>query len=177
MNKQVNQNKGFTLIELLVVVAIIGLLSSVVLASLNTARKKSKDAFLREQATQMRNILEQEYNDTGSYTGLQPNAWADTSAQCDSITLTGNYAAKAREICKAIITNSSIPTWNNNPGIFKLYLGNGAVPQSQSYSIMVGLPYKDAILCFGSGGSTSDTTISNAIINLGWLERGCYGNP
>ena len=59
--------KGFTLIELLVVIAIIGILSSVVLASLNTARQKSRDARRVSDAKQLQLALELYYDANGNY--------------------------------------------------------------------------------------------------------------
>lgn len=59
--------KGFTLIELLVVVAIIGVLASVVLASLNTARTKGADSAIKSQLANTRAQAEMFY-DGGSST-------------------------------------------------------------------------------------------------------------
>lgn len=59
--------RGFTLIELLVVIAIVSLLSSVVLASLNSARQKARDVKRVSDLTQIRTALEMYYNDNGSY--------------------------------------------------------------------------------------------------------------
>jgi general secretion pathway protein G len=66
--KKLKQNqKGFTLIELLVVIAIIGLLASVVLLALNSARSKSRDAKRVADARQLSSALELYYNDANGY--------------------------------------------------------------------------------------------------------------
>jgi prepilin-type N-terminal cleavage/methylation domain-containing protein len=61
-----NKNKGFTLIELLVVIAIIGILSSVVLASLNSARNKGSDAAIKANINNTRAQAEIFYDSHGN---------------------------------------------------------------------------------------------------------------
>jgi len=60
-------NRGFTLIELLIVIAIIGLLSSVVLASLNDARAKSRDVSRKATLRSLQSALELYYSSNGAY--------------------------------------------------------------------------------------------------------------
>ncbi|MFA5652143.1 MAG: type II secretion system protein [Candidatus Paceibacterota bacterium] len=62
--------KGFTLIELLVVIAIIGILSSVVLASLNSARGKGSDAAVKMDLNGIRAQSEISNSDVGNYSGV-----------------------------------------------------------------------------------------------------------
>ena len=73
-----SDSKGFTLIELLVVVAIIGILSSIVLASLNNARKKGRDARRIADVKQLQLALEL-YYDANPSTGY-PTALGTTAS-------------------------------------------------------------------------------------------------
>ncbi len=62
--------RGFTLIELLVVIAIIGILSAVVLASLNTARNKGADAAIKSNINNARSQAELFYDTAQTYTNV-----------------------------------------------------------------------------------------------------------
>ncbi len=79
------KTRGFTLIELLVVIAIIGILSSVVLASLNSARKKGRDARRISDIKQLQLALELYYDANGSTYPVQSAA----------LTAAGSLAATA----------------------------------------------------------------------------------
>jgi prepilin-type N-terminal cleavage/methylation domain-containing protein len=81
------RQKGFTLIELLVVIAIIGILTSVVLASLNSARDKGGDAAVKSNLANLRSQAALYYDDNGNTFG--PN----TGTSC---TTAGSVFADSR---------------------------------------------------------------------------------
>ncbi|RME29571.1 prepilin-type N-terminal cleavage/methylation domain-containing protein [Candidatus Parcubacteria bacterium] len=69
-----DRSPGFTLIELLVVIAIIGLLSSIVFASLNSARQKARIAKSLADLKELQKALEMYYADHRSYPSSQGGA-------------------------------------------------------------------------------------------------------
>jgi prepilin-type N-terminal cleavage/methylation domain-containing protein len=82
--------RGFTLIELLVVIAIIGILASVVLASLNTARDKGADAAIKSQINNSRAQAELYYeNNNRTYTTVCSSGSSNIDFLLDSAELSG----------------------------------------------------------------------------------------
>ncbi|HUO49972.1 MAG TPA: type II secretion system protein [Candidatus Paceibacterota bacterium] len=103
------RSSGFTLIELLVVVSIIGLLASIILASLDSARVKARDAYRLEQMRTVATALELYYSDHLQYPTMHST---DVPTNWDSLmtTLTaGQYIAKAQEHVDAVYAQSQNP--------------------------------------------------------------------
>ncbi len=61
------KERGFTLIELLIAIAIIGLLTSIVIASLATAKNKNRDSAIKAQLKQIQTQAELYYDTAGAH--------------------------------------------------------------------------------------------------------------
>jgi len=74
--------KGFTLIELLIVIAIIGLLSTLAVVALGSARVKARDSKRLADLKQLQTALELFYTDQNAYPAGSAVALGDATHAC-----------------------------------------------------------------------------------------------
>ena len=113
----IKNQKGFTLIELLVVIAIIGLLSTMSVVALNSARQKSRDAKRLSDMKQIQTALELYYTDANVY----PSATTDNPFTTSTIAYNGN-------IYMASVPSNPSPRTDGSPACTDsnyIYFGGG----------------------------------------------------
>ena len=81
MQKEATSRSGFTLIELLVVISIIGLLASVVLASLNSVRAKARNVARLAAIDTLYKAFNVSAGDSGTFPSTG-GGWVCVSATC-----------------------------------------------------------------------------------------------
>jgi len=144
------KNKGFTLIELLVVIAIIGILSSVVLASLNSARNKGSDAAVKSAMSSFQAQAALYYDGAGAQSF---NTSAGTTNTCNA---TGTVFSDPQgiNIINNVIQNAStiVPP--------KCYAS------STAYVVIAQLKSNLTYWCVDSAGNSTTSSAVNAATGL-----------
>lgn len=147
-----NLNKGFTLIELLVVVAIIGILASVVLASLNTARAKGADAAIKANLANIRAQSELIYDTQGCY--------GDGAGSCASSAFAAGACATTADTIFAEPTVAGMIASADSAGGFTAC---SSTANQALWAVVVQLKSSTAAgWCVDSTGKSKQVTIASA---------------
>lgn len=134
--KRGDKEKGFTLIELLVVISIIGLLSSVVLTSLNSAKVKARNAKRMSDLRQLQLAITLFYENTGAYPSTGGGWRGKPGVDLAACTTSGTswYTGSADWI-PGLVTGGYLPSLPTDPG-------NSTACNTQYIYISNGVDYK-----------------------------------
>ncbi len=130
---KIRASKGFTIIELLVVISIVGLLSSVVLASLASAREQARVASTLEMESH--NYQKIGVSATGIYNFNPSGPSSDSSGNNNNLTLTGSGAT----------INSAVSVDSKS--------GSLQISDSESYA-SISLPQTNTLIAPAASGFT-----------------------
>jgi len=130
------KTKGFTLIELLVVIAIIGILSTLAVVALNSARAKARDAKRVADVKQVQTALELLYNDASTYPTQAAGTLGagDYKVLCKGSLSTG--FASASSVCDASSPTVYMGQVPKDPSSYTYAWGGGG---ATTYSIVFNL--------------------------------------
>lgn len=144
--------KGFTLIELLVVIAIIGLLSSVVLASLESSRERAEDISHIAALKQFQIAVELCFDKRGTY-----NLAETTLPQCYRSQFTdGDFVNSWNTNCSEFLP---LPDLDGRGAFATYHTGNGG----RDYVILYDIPHNNGNMTVAE----RDAVIANSV-GSGW---------
>jgi len=180
------KNRGFTLIELLVTIAVIGILSSMVFVSFNSARSTAHDARRIAEIRQLMTALELYYDANGHYPVSSGGCGATSpnGGWCNSVeSLAGGHwihDSGAANVLSPFMPveptdpqQESSPNWTPLNGGTIFYFASGYGGSGQWYMIVFGLENYPNPLENQDGVKACDGTNfhygsgSNGIITLG----------
>jgi len=158
------QTAGFTMVELMVSIAIITIMSSVVLASLNAARERARDTIrIADLSTIAKGLaayeIEREHwMETGSGCGFGGNGTGWFSHAYAGYTAMSQCLANSNYTESAIIDPSGATTNNgSHSGYMKYHCGTGADKRVFLYAQLEGLP-QDSTATDGTCCPSCDST-------------------
>ena len=154
-----NRQLGFTLAELLVVIAIIGLLSTMAVVSVSSARAKARDARRVSDIKQIQTSLELYFSDMGTYpitTGEVPIGVTD---ETDTLTDAGFESASSPS--GTVVYMGEVPGNFENPANIMDYMyesldGGAYTIRFEVESIIAG--YSGTLIAHPSGISEYNGT-------------------